>query len=82
MWWKATVLWVLLSMWSCYTGEKEIATGCASTDCNIPLSQGIPAVCFGGYVGHKGHTRQEFVELDSLEVGPLVVGTVITEYFQ
>ena len=65
-----------------YTGEKEIATGCASTDCNIPLSQGIPAVCFGGYVGHKGHTRQEFVELDSLEVGPLVVGTVITEYFQ
>jgi acetylornithine deacetylase/succinyl-diaminopimelate desuccinylase-like protein len=65
-----------------YTGEKAIATGCASTDCNIPLSQGIPAVCFGGYVGHKGHTRQEFVELDSLEVGPLVVGTVITEYFQ
>ena len=65
-----------------YTGEEQISTGAASTDCNIPLSQGVPAVCFGGYVGHKGHTRQEFVELDSLEVGPLVVSTVITEYFQ
>ena len=65
-----------------YTGVREISTGSASTDCNIPLSLGVPAVCFGGYVGHKGHTRQEFVELDSLEVGPLVVGTVITEYFK
>ena len=65
-----------------YTGEEQISTGAASTDCNIPLSQGVPAVCFGGYVGHKGHTRQEFVELDSLEVWPLVVSTVITEYFQ
>ncbi len=65
-----------------YTKETQIGTGAASTDCNIPLSLGIPAVCFGGYVGHKGHTRQEFVELDSLRTGPLVVGTVLTEYFQ
>lgn len=65
-----------------YTKETQIGTGAASTDCNIPLSLGIPAVCFGGYVGHKGHTRQEFVELDSLQTGPLVVGTVLTEYFQ
>ena len=65
-----------------YTVVREISTGSASTDSNIPLSLGVPAVCFGGYVGHKGHTRQEFVELDSLEVGPLVVGTVITEYFK
>lgn len=64
-----------------YTGA-EVQTGSASTDCNIPLSQGIPAVCFGGYVGHKGHTRQEFVELDSLDIGPIVVATVITEYFK
>ncbi|MCI9405640.1 MAG: M20/M25/M40 family metallo-hydrolase [Oscillospiraceae bacterium] len=64
-----------------YTQETQIGTGAASTDCNIPLSLGIPAVCFGGYVGHKGHTRQEFVELDSLQTGPLVVGTVLTEYF-
>ncbi len=65
-----------------YTKETQIGTSAASTDCNIPLSLGIPAVCFGGYVGHKGHTRQEFVELDSLRTGPLVVGTVLTEYFQ
>ena len=65
-----------------YTKETQIGTSAASTDCNIPLSLGIPAVCFGGYVGHKGHTRQEFVELDSLRTGPLVVGTVLTGYFQ
>lgn len=63
-----------------YTGLKTIRTGSASTDCNIPLSVGVPAVCFGGYVGHKGHTRQEFVELDSLKIGPIVVGTVLTNY--
>ena len=65
-----------------YYTDAEVRTGSASTDCNIPLSKGIPAVCFGGYVGHKGHTRQEFLELDSLEVGPVVVGTVLTEYFK
>lgn len=40
-----------------------------STDANIPLSLGIPAVTFGLYRGSGAHTREEFVELDSLIPG-------------
>ena len=41
----------------------------ASTDCNIPLSLGIPATCFGLYRGEKAHTREERLEIDSLNTG-------------
>ncbi len=40
-----------------------------STDCNVPLSMGIPAVCFGCVRGAGMHTREEYVELDSLASG-------------
>ena len=43
--------------------------GPGSTDCNIPLSMGIPAVCVGCYSGDGAHTRQEYVEIDSLAPG-------------
>lgn len=41
----------------------------ASTDCNIPLSLGIPAMCIGVYNGAGSHTRQEWVEKKSLVPG-------------
>ena len=41
----------------------------ASTDCNIPLSLGIPAMCIGVYAGAGSHTRQEWVEKASLIPG-------------
>ena len=41
----------------------------ASTDCNIPLSMGIPAVCFGLCNGGGAHTREEWLEEASLETG-------------
>ncbi len=40
-----------------------------STDCNIPLSLGIPATCFGLYHGAGAHTREEWLEIDSLLPG-------------
>ena len=40
-----------------------------STDCNIPLSLGIPSICFGCLLGDGMHTRQEYVELDSIPRG-------------
>ena len=40
-----------------------------STDCNIPLSLGIPATCFGLYRGAGAHTREEWLEIDSLLPG-------------
>ena len=43
--------------------------GRGSTDCNIPLSMGIPSICVGCYNGGKSHTREEWVETDSLLPG-------------
>ncbi|MDR1732601.1 MAG: M20/M25/M40 family metallo-hydrolase [Synergistaceae bacterium] len=45
----------------------------ASTDCNLPLSLGIPAVALGGYRGSGAHTRGEFIDLSSLSEGFEVV---------
>lgn len=41
----------------------------ASTDCNVPLSLGIPAICIGVYFGAGAHTREEYIEKDSLIPG-------------
>ena len=40
-----------------------------STDCNIPLSLGIPSVCVGLCNGGGAHTREEWIRKDSLPVG-------------
>ena len=51
----------------------------SSTDCNIPLSMGIPALAFGGYLGEGAHTREEYIELDSLKKGfPMLMATVLS----
>ena len=47
----------------------QVHTKSASTDCNIPLSLGIPALCIGVYFGGGSHTRQEWVRKDSLPLG-------------
>ncbi len=48
---------------------KETTVKSASTDCNIPYSLGIPAICIGAYYGKGGHTREEYVLKDSLVLG-------------
>ena len=50
----------------------------SSTDCNIPLSLGVPAICVGVYNGGGSHTREEWVEKASIPVG-LEVGIKIIE---
>lgn len=55
------------------TANVEVKFKPSSTDCNIPLSQGIPAVCIGTYYGAGAHTREEYIEIDSLPTG-LAVG--------
>ena len=40
-----------------------------STDCNIPLSLGIPAVCIGVYYGGGAHTREEWINKKSMVPG-------------
>ncbi len=40
-----------------------------STDCNIPLSLGVPAICIGTYNGGGAHTREEWVNKESMRPG-------------
>lgn len=53
----------------------EKATGTApkltsgSTDCNTFLAKGIPAICYGTYLGRGEHTREEYVLAASLKNG-------------
>ena len=52
-----------------------------STDCNIPLSLGIPAVCMGVCTGSGCHTREESLELDSLLPGSRLFLDFLADYF-
>ncbi|MDD6660666.1 MAG: M20/M25/M40 family metallo-hydrolase [Lachnospiraceae bacterium] len=51
-----------------------------STDCNIPLSLGIPAVCVGTCRGAGAHTREEYVERDSLKTGLCIALNLVDGY--
>jgi len=64
-----------------YFGWKPTASK-ASTDCNIPLAEGIPAVCTGCILGSGAHTREEYVEIDSLLPGLKVAFELILHYFE
>ena len=52
-----------------------------STDCNIPLSLGIPAICPGCVLGADAHTREEYVEIGSLLPGLKVAAELILHHF-
>lgn len=58
------------------TGKKP-ASHAGSTDCNMPLSLGIPSVCMGCYNGKGEHTREEYIETASLKKGYRVVFEMI-----
>ena len=52
-----------------------------STDCNVPLSMGIPAICPGCVLGAGAHTREEYVEIDSLLPGLKVAFDLVAHHF-
>lgn len=59
----------------------DIKVGAGSTDCNIPLSMGIPAICFGLCDGDGAHTREEWIIVESLQVGAKLAAEFILHYF-
>lgn len=60
---------------------REARYGVGSTDCNVPLSMGIPAVCVGCADGAGAHTREEFVYIDSLKPGLGLAFELILHHF-
>ncbi|MBQ6826315.1 MAG: M20/M25/M40 family metallo-hydrolase [Clostridia bacterium] len=62
-------------------GDK-VSFGSSSTDCNIPLSLGVPALCVGVNMHEKTHTREEWVHKESIVLGleiAIKLGKALTE---
>ena len=63
-------------------GQKEIPRISSSTDCNVPLSMGIPAVCFGLFAGAGAHTREEYVLPDTILLGMRAGAAFLDHFFE
>ena len=58
----------------------DFASG--STDCNASLAEGIPSVCVSACLGGKCHTREEYLDLESLKPGMCLILDFLSETFQ
>lgn len=56
--------------------------GIGSTDANIPLSRGLPAVCIGMGSGGGAHTTQEFISIRPLDAGLQQLLTLVQGAFR
>ena len=70
-----------MQFFEAYKGEIPWSTP-GSSDINIPQSLGIASLAFGGYMGKKNHTREEWLEAESLRSGLLVIAASILSYFR
>src|SRR5690606_17157499 len=49
----------------------------SSTDANVPIARGIPAICIGLTRGGRGHSVDEFIEIrpdEFIEIRPIEAG--------
>jgi len=59
---------------------EEIFRSSSSTDCNIPMSMGIPATCFGIVKQAGTHKREEHMFLDYLPGGVKAANEIFSYY--
>jgi len=55
----------------------ETQLGIGSTDANVPLSRGLPAICVGLTTGRGAHTADEYIFTQPLRVGFAVLVDLI-----
>lgn len=63
---------------ACTQGPATVKA--ASTDANIPLSEGVPANTFGTVRGGLAHTREEWIEIASMREGMEVALCTLGRY--
>jgi di/tripeptidase len=63
-------------------GCKQIGYLASSTDANIPLSQGIQAVCIGLAESHNAHRFDEYIDLKKYPQGLTQVLLLVTALAQ
>ena len=61
--------------------DRELRFDAGSTDCNIPLSRGVAALCLGVYRGRGAHTREENIDIDSLIPGMKFLFDTVLHHF-
>ncbi|MFQ5616523.1 MAG: M20/M25/M40 family metallo-hydrolase [Anaerolineales bacterium] len=54
----------------------------SSTDANIPLSMGLPAICIGLTTGSGAHTVSEYIDVEPLKKGLAQLVTLVEGVFQ
>jgi acetylornithine deacetylase/succinyl-diaminopimelate desuccinylase-like protein len=50
-------------------GVRDPVLQCGSTDANLPLSRGLPAICIGLTTGGDAHTTMEYIEIEPINTG-------------
>lgn len=59
---------------------KEMVYPLTKELCKIPASLGVPALCVGSYYGGGAHTREERINIESLNQGLDVAIELIKAY--
>lgn len=66
----------------CYKHSRiECKQNSGSTDCNVPMSVGIPAICVGSFLGQGEHTREEKVYIHSIATGLKITYEIVMSFF-
>ena len=66
----------VVSVCEMYSGKKsKVQKG--STDCNIPMSMGVPAIAFGTHENSSSHTREEKLLIESIPAGLKIAAHMI-----
>lgn len=60
---------------------RPIRFKAGSTDCNIPLSMGIPSICLGCCDGDGCHTREEYLDIAGIHPGLCMAFHMILHWF-
>lgn len=62
-------------------GERDVYLEYGSTDANVPLNRGIPAVCVGITKGGEAHTAREYIDIRPMRKGYTAVLDLIEMTF-
>ncbi len=67
----------------CYArGGTNVRLNIGSTDANVPLSRGLPAICVGLTTGGGAHTMGEYIDIKPLEHGLETLVDIIQTIFR
>jgi acetylornithine deacetylase/succinyl-diaminopimelate desuccinylase-like protein len=58
----------------------EAELNASSTDANIPISRGIPAICIGLTHGEGAHRVEEWIETEPISKGMLQLAMLVSEF--